>query len=62
MVPFPPDEEELEDELTADIIIELENLISQVRGESMKIGGDYRGPGIRARIFKEMRTILGRIK
>jgi hypothetical protein len=56
------DEEELEDELTADIIIELDNLIAQVREEAMRIGGDFRGPGIRARIFSEMRAMIQRAK
>ena len=56
------DEEELEDELAADIMIELDNLIAQVREESMRIGGDFRGPGIRARIFAEMRTMIQRAK
>ena len=56
------DEEELEDELAADIMIELDNLIAQVREESMRIGGDFRGPGIRARIFAEMRSMIQRAK
>ena len=56
------DEEELEDELTADVMIELDNLIAQVREEAMRIGGDFRGPGIRARIFSEMRAMIQRAK
>ena len=56
------DEEELEDELAADVMIELDNLIAQVREGAMRIGGDFRGPGIRARIFAEMRSMLQRAK
>ena len=56
------DEEELEDELAADVMIELDNLIAQVREEAMRIGGDFRGPGIRARIFSEMRAMIQRAK
>ena len=56
------DEEELEDELAADVMIELDNLIAQVREEAMRIGGDFRGPGIRSRIFAEMRAIIQRAK
>ena len=48
------DEEELEDDLMMDTMIELDNLIQQVREEAMRIGGEFRGPGIKARIFKEM--------
>ena len=56
------DEEEMEDELTSDVMIELDNLIAQVREEAMRIGGDFRGPGIRARIFSEMRAMIQRAK
>ena len=57
-----PDEEEQEDELMADIVIELDNLIAQVREEAMRIGGDFRGPGIRSRIFAEMRNMINRAR
>ena len=56
------DEEENEDELASDVMIELDNLIAQVREEAMRIGGDFRGPGIRARIFSQMRAMLQRAK
>tara|TARA_B100001248_G_C27329370_1_gene430643 strand:- start:26 stop:289 length:264 start_codon:yes stop_codon:yes gene_type:complete len=56
------DEEEMEDELASDVMIELDNLIAQVREEAMRIGGDFRGPGIRARIFSEMRAMIQRAK
>ena len=52
------DEEELEDDLATDVLMELDNLIQQVREESRRIGGDFRGPGIKARIFAEMRKML----
>ena len=50
------------DELASDVMIELDNLIAQVREEAMRIGGDFRGPGIRARIFSEMRAMIQRAK
>ena len=56
------DEEEMVDELASDVMIELDNLIAQVREEAMRIGGDFRGPGIRARIFSEMRAMIQRAK
>ena len=56
------DEEEMTDELASDVMIELDNLIAQVREEAMRIGGDFRGPGIRARIFSEMRAMIQRAK
>ena len=52
------DEEELEDDLATDILMELDNLIQQVREESVRIGGGFRGPGIKARIFAEMRKMI----
>ena len=55
---YSADEEDLEDDLATDVLMELDNLIQQVREESMRIGGDFRGPGIRARIFAEMRSML----
>ena len=59
---YSADEEELEDDLATDVLMELDNLIQQVREESMRIGGDFRGPGIKARIFAEMRDMLRRAK
>ena len=56
------DEEEMVDELASDVMIELDNLIAQVREAAMRIGGDFRGPGIRARIFSEMRAMIQRAK
>jgi hypothetical protein len=56
------DEEELEDDLTTDVLMELDNLIQQVREESRRIGGGFRGPGIKARIFAEMRKMIQRAK
>lgn len=54
------DEEELEEELANYVILELETLIQQVQEESTRIGGAFRGPGIRARIFEEMRNTIKR--
>ena len=52
------DEEDLEDELASDVLMELDNLIQQVREEAARIGGGFRGPGIKARIFAEMRKMI----
>ena len=52
------DEEELEEELAMDVLMELDNLIQQVKEESGRIGGGFRGPGIKSRIFAEMRRML----
>ena len=38
--------------------MELDNLIQQVREEATRIGGGFRGPGIKARIFAEMRKMI----
>ena len=51
-------EEELEDDLATDVLMELDNLIQQVREEATRIGGGFRGPGIKARIFAEMRKMI----
>ena len=53
-----PDEEELEADLTTDVLMELDNLIAQVREEAMRIGGPYRGPGMKIRIFMEMQDMI----
>ena len=52
------DEEELEEELAMDVLMELDNLIQQVKEEAGRIGGGFRGPGIKSRIFAEMRRML----
>tara|TARA_A100001388_G_C28692637_1_gene462076 strand:+ start:399 stop:659 length:261 start_codon:yes stop_codon:yes gene_type:complete len=52
------DEEELEEDLAMDVLMELDNLIQQVREESRRIGGSFRGPGIKSRIFAEMRKMI----
>ena len=46
------DEEDLEEDLMMEIEIEIDRLIELVRIESDKIGGGFRGPGIRARALK----------
>ena len=51
-------EEELEDDLATDVLMDLDNLIQQVREEAMRIGGDFRGPGIKARIYREMANMI----
>lgn len=46
------DEEDLEDDLMMELEIEIDRLIQMIRVESDKIGGGFRGPGIRARAMK----------
>lgn len=46
------DEEDLEDDLMMELEIEIDRLIQMIRIESDKIGGGFRGPGIRARAMK----------
>ena len=52
------DEEELEEELAMEVLMELDNLIQQVKEESRRIGGGFRGPGIKSRIFSEMKRMI----
>ena len=59
---YSADEGDLEDALADEVMMELDNLIARVREESMRIGGNFRGPGIKARIFAEMRDMLMRTK
>ena len=46
------DEEDLEDDLMMELEIAIDRLIQMIRVESDKIGGGFRGPGIRARAIK----------
>ena len=50
------DEEDLEDDLMMELEIEIDRLIQMIRIESDKIGGGFRGPGIRARAMKLLLT------
>ena len=52
------DEEDLEEELAMEVLMELDNLIQQVKEESRRIGGGFRGPGIKSRIFSEMKRMI----
>ena len=45
-------EEDLEGDLMRELEIEISRLIQKIRVESDKIGGGFRGPGIRARAMK----------
>lgn len=56
------DEEELGEELMAEALIELDNIIAMVREEAMRIGGEFRGPGLKIRIFMEMRDMIGKAR
>ncbi len=46
------DEEDLEDDLMMELEIEIDRLIQMIRIESEKIGGGFRGPGIRVRALR----------
>lgn len=52
------DEEFLEEQLLQYAEIKINELIQYVRLESEKIGGGFRGPGIKARVYKEMANML----
>ena len=52
------DEEDLEEKLAMEVLMELDNLIQQVKEESRRIGGGFRGPGIKSRIFSEMKRMI----
>ena len=52
------DEEDLEEGLAMEVLMELDNLIQQVKEESRRIGGGFRGPGIKSRIFSEMKRMI----
>ena len=52
------DELDLEDELTEEVIRDLEGLIARVHIQAERIGGDFRSPGIKSRVFKAMAMVL----
>ena len=52
------DEEFLEEQLLQYVEIKINELIQYVRLESEKIGGGFRGPGIKARVYKQMANML----
>lgn len=52
------DEEFLEEQLLQYAEIKINELIQYVRLEAEKIGGEFRGPGIKARVYKEMANML----
>ena len=52
------DELDLEDELTEEVVRDLEGLITRVHVQAERIGGDFRSPGIKSRIFKAMAMVL----
>ena len=56
------DEEDREEELEDEILRELDNLIQAVRAEAAEIGGSFRAPGIRARIFRQMADMIHRAR
>lgn len=52
------DELDLEDELMEEVIRDLEGLIARVHVQAERIGGDFRSPGIKSRVFKAMAMVL----
>ena len=56
------DEEFLEDELLGYVEIQIDELIQFIALESEKIGGDFRGPGIKARALSLAKGKLKRIR
>lgn len=52
------DELDLEEELTEEAIRDLEGLIARVHIQAERIGGDFRSPGIKSRVFKAMAMVL----
>ncbi len=52
------DELDLEDELTREVVLELEGLIARVHTQAERIGGDFRSPGIKSRVLKAMAMAL----
>jgi len=54
------DEEELEEQLMTEALTELDNIIATVREEAIRIGGPFRGPGMKIRIFMEMQDMIGK--
>ena len=56
------DEGDREEELEGEILRELDNLIQNVRFEAEEIGGGFRAPGIRARIYRQMADMIHRAR
>ncbi len=52
------DELGLEDELTEEVVRDLEGLIARVHIQAERIGGDFRSPGIKSRVLKAMAMVL----
>ena len=49
-----PDEEEAEEELMMEIEMQLDGMIQYVKDQTQQIGGGFRAPGLKARVFKLM--------
>ena len=52
------DEGDREEELEGEVLRELDNLIQYVKSEAQEIGGGFRGPGIKARMFRAMADMI----
>ena len=46
------DEEDLEDDLMMHVELEIDGLLQYIRTESDRVGGGFRGPGIRSRALR----------
>ena len=52
------DELDLEDELTEEVVRDLEGLIARVHIQAKRIGGDFSSAGIKSRVLKAMAMVL----
>ena len=56
------DEEDLEEELMMEIELQLNDMIQYVADQAEQIGGGFRGPAIKKRLFKLMADTIHRAR
>jgi len=56
------DEEFLEEELLEYVEIQIDEIVQFIQIESKKIGGDFRGPGIKARAMSLLKSKIGKLR
>ena len=56
------DEEQATDEYVAAFERRLESLLLEARGKSAELGGDFRGPAVRARLLGIAESLVGRLR
>jgi hypothetical protein len=56
------DEDFLEDQLLEYVEIQIDEIIQFIQLESKKIGGDFRGPGIKARAMSLLKSKIGKLR